>query len=133
MGYRTEVLVLQPWKGTWGLGQLPEASGPSHLLIHASASHTYCHCLRHCDPVLSPQCAPSHSQSNAYFLSLFPLLEFGFSGLGREGSCSCREGEKFALSPPQPSSSLLIPVPVHRLPCSREAGDGSCPGRGPAT
>lgn len=46
--------IPQPWRGRWGLGQLPEASGLSSLLAHARASSKYCHRLQHRDPALSP-------------------------------------------------------------------------------
>ena len=82
VGSRTEVLILQPWSG---LGQPPEASGVGggHLLTHARASHKYCHCRWHHDPVLSPQHAPSHGQSNAYFSLYFLCLSL--SSLARQG------------------------------------------------
>ena len=54
-----------------------------HLLTRAKASHKYCRCQWHHDPVLSPQHAASHSQSNAY-LSLY-FLCLSLSSLARQG------------------------------------------------
>lgn len=113
VGSRTEVLILQPWSG---LEQLPEASGVGgggHLLTHARASHKYCHCRWHHDPVLSPQHAPSHGQSNAYFslyflcLSLSSLARQGGGGVGAvagEWGKVCSVPSQLSLShPPRPS------------------------------